>query len=316
MIEDKLESARRRDRCAARGHASWLSRLFMHALIVCAIAAFTACSNNDEDGDGSPTEPTPPTQGQEVRYAAIGASDALGVGGSVPCLPFTDCPSGTGYVQTVTRRLRDAGRTVTLLNLGIPGAVLGPDIENLARELGRGTIGNFLERELPFVPRNSTLVTIFAGGNDVNIVGSAIEAGRGGSDPIAYAQGFVQGFGRDLSTLVNGVRSRAPNARIVVLNLPNLAALPYVANRPLDQRRIFQTLAVSFSAQVNTLASQGVMVLDLMCDPRSYSPSNYSSDGFHPNDAGYAYLSELVYNAVTTGSAPPPRAQCAEMAIF
>ena len=31
------------------------------------------------------------------RYAAVGASDGIGFGGSVPCVPFDpDCPSGTG----------------------------------------------------------------------------------------------------------------------------------------------------------------------------------------------------------------------------
>lgn len=270
-----------------------------------------ACSKSSSSPE-NPTSPTPP-QSQDVHYTAVGASDAIGYGGSAPCVPFTECPSGTGYVQTVARRLRDQGRAVTLLNLGIPGAVLGPEIEGIARQLGRGTIGNFLERELPFVARGSTLVTIFAGGNDVNVVGSAIEAGLAGADPIAYGDNLARGFGRDLTMLVNGVRERAPGARIVLLNLPNLAALPYVANRPLDQRRIFQALAVRFSAQANALASSNVTVLDLMCDPRSYIPSNYSSDGFHPNDAGYAYMAEVVFSAATTGTAPPPRATCAQM---
>ena len=42
---------------------------------------------------------------------------------------------------------------------------------------------------------------------------------------------------------------------------------------------------------VNPLASSSVTVIDLMCDARSYVASNYSSDGLHPNDAGYAFIS-------------------------
>ena len=30
--------------------------------------------------------------------------------------------------------------------------------------------------------------------------------------------------------------------------------------------------------------------VDLMCDARSYLASTYSSDGFHPSDAGYAFI--------------------------
>ena len=39
------------------------------------------------------------------RYTALGASDAVGIGASVPCLPFTDCPGGTGYVPRILEKL-------------------------------------------------------------------------------------------------------------------------------------------------------------------------------------------------------------------
>ena len=237
------------------------------------------------------------------------------MGASVPCFPFADCPDGTGYVQTITRRLRTGGRTVTLTNLGIPGAVLSPEVEELARLLGRGTIGNFIDRELPFVPRTSTLVTIFAGPNDVNTVGLAIEAGMGG-DPTAFGLAQADIFGRNFAALVNGVRARAPNARIVAVNVPNLAALPYVAGRPVAQRRILQQLSVAFSARINALAATGLPVIDLMCDARSYQPGIYSSDGYHPNDAGYSFIADRMYDVVTTGAAPTPRAACPEMSVF
>ena len=48
-----------------------------------------------------------------------------------------------------------------------------------------------------------------------------------------------------------------------------------------------------------------------MCDARSYLPSNYSSDGLHPNDAGYAYIASEVVKAITAGSYPGPQNGCA-----
>ena len=36
-----------------------------------------------------------------------------------------------------------------------------------------------------------------------------------------------------------------------------------------------------------------------MCDARSYLASNYSSDGLHPNDAGYAFIAAEVVRAIT-----------------
>jgi lysophospholipase L1-like esterase len=248
-----------------------------------------------------------------VFYSAISASDGTGFGSSSVCLPFGDCPDGTGYVQRVVRAMRDGGKTVTVLNLSVPGSVVGPEIENLARQLGRGTIGNFVERQLPFVARNSTLVTIFGGANDVNVVGNGIEAGLGGGNPVGWGTAFATGFGRDIAAIVDGVRARAPNAKIILLNPPNGAGLPYVATRPRDQLRILQAISVRFSAEANVQASRGVLVVDLMCDPRSYMPSNYSSDGFHPNDAGYAFMAEAVLNAVNAGSLPPPRSDCPQM---
>ena len=209
--------------------------------------------------------------------------------------------------------MRDSGKTVTVLNLSVPGSVVGPEIEDLARQLGRGSIGNFVERQLPFVSRSSTLVTIFGGANDVNVVGNGIEQGLGGGNPVGWGTAFATGFGRDLATIVDGVRARAPNARIILLNPPNGAGLPYVATRPRDQLRILQAISVRFSAEANVQASRGVLVVDLMCDPRSYLPSNFSSDGFHPNDAGYAFMAEAVLNAVNASSLPPPRSDCPQM---
>jgi lysophospholipase L1-like esterase len=286
-------------------------RFAARALVLLALIGAAACDNND-----SPTTPTPPANPNEVFYAAIGASDAVGVGATVPCFPFADCPDGTGYVPLTARRLRTDGKIVSLTNLGIPGAVLNSEIQTLGNSLGRGIQGNFIDRELPFVPRNATLVTIFAGGNDANTIGEAVAQGRGGADPTGFVGSLVTNFGRDMRSLVTGVRDRAPNARIIVLNLPNMAGLPYAAPLTVAQKRILQSIAVGLSAQANALATQGVLVLDLMCDARTYQQGNYSSDGFHPNDAGYTYLHGLVYAAATTGSAPPPSASCGPMALF
>jgi lysophospholipase L1-like esterase len=285
-----------------------------HRLAVAAcLAALTAsaCSNDSK----SPTTPTPQTN--EVFYTAVGASDGIGYGGSAPCVPFTDCPSGTGYVQTLARRLKDSGKVVTLMNLSIPGAVLGPTVESIGNQIGRQIPGNFLDREAPFVPRNSTLVTVFAGGNDVNTIAAAVyTAGLGGSDPAAYAANQTRQFGTDLKALIAAIRSRAPNAKIIILNLPNFAGLPMAATYNTTQKKGLQAIAVAFSAEVNALVGSGVTVIDLMCDTRSYIAGNYSGDGFHPNDAGYAFLTELIWPVAAAGAGAAPFASCPQMTMF
>lgn len=276
-------------------------------IFLAAVSIGAACSQP------TPTQPAPPG---EVDYTAVGASDAIGYGASVPCFPFTVCPNGTGYVQDLTRRLQNDKKTVNLLNLGVPGAVLSPDIQKIGNSLGLGIVANFLDGELPFVQTSATLVTIFAGANDVNTVGSALKAGLAGSDPNGYVATQTQTFARDVTSLVTGIQSRAPGARIVILNLPNMAAMPYVSGNSIDEKKQLQTIAVSFSAQINTLTRTGASVIDLMCDGTLYQPGFFSGDGFHPNDTGYAYLAGLIYTAANAATAPAPKASCAQMSIY
>ena len=151
----------------------------------------------------------PPSAGATIIYAAIGASDALGVGSSVPCLPFVDCPDGMGYVQVASRQLRAQGFSVTVSNLGVPTSVIGRDFELLGQQYNRQILGNFIDQELPLIRQNTTLVTIFAGGNEVNTITAALGGGAGGSNPAAYIDQQVAAFGADYTTLLQGIRSRA-----------------------------------------------------------------------------------------------------------
>jgi lysophospholipase L1-like esterase len=274
----------------------------------------TGCSKLS-NGNNPVTPSGPPAAGSNVVYSAVGASDAMGVGSSALCVPFADCPDGMGYVPVTVRALKARTFTVKLMNLGIPTAVIGRDFQALGLQYGRTILGNFIDGEMPFVLTDSTVTTIFAGVNDVITVVSALGAGAGGSNAPAYIDAQVRAFTSDYSTLVAGIRARAPSTRIIVLNVPNVAALPYFTGAALDQRQAQQRLSVGFTtAAVNVLTSQGVTVVDMMCDSRSYLPSNYSSD-FHPNDAGYAFISSEVVNAITSSSYPAPRNSCPQMTV-
>jgi lysophospholipase L1-like esterase len=183
-------------------------------------------------------------------------------------------------------------------------------LEDLARQLGRETSGNFIDRQAPFVRPETTMLTIFAGGNDANIIGEAIRAGFGGNDPRAFIDAQVRQWGSDFGEMINRIRSQAPSARIVVLNVPNLGAAPYVATNPLVERSILQRITVGLADQTNALTSRGVLIVDLMCEPRIYNPANFYSDGFHPNDNGYALMADLTYPALANGVASPPQSSC------
>ena len=279
-------------------------RLFLAVPALAALLGLAGC-----DMINTPTTPAPVTG--PISYSAVGASDAIGYGGTSPCVPFSECPNGTGYVQTVARRLRAEHSDLEFLNLGIPGAVLSREIMDIGNAMGRGIVANFIDGEMPFVGRDATLVTVFAGGNDVNTIGSAIRQ-RAPADRAAFAQTQIQNFGRDFASFIAGVASRAPAAQIVVLNLPNMARLPYADGYSGEERDWLRELSVGFSAGMNATRSTRVRVLDLMCHAPMYNGSIYSSDGFHPNDTGYAVLADLVTAAVS--QAPQaPASSCAFM---
>ena len=271
-------------------------------------------------GASSPTDPGNTDGGSggstQISYTAVGASDAIAIGASVSCLPFIECPAGTGYVQIITRRLADGGKSVSLLNLGIPGAVLSPRIQAISQSYGPRVDFNFMERELPFVSRDSQLVTIFAGGNDTNVVARSI-SGASNGDPRAYVDDQVRQFASEVAALVDGIRARAPQARIVIGNLPNFAGAPFTSGYSLDARRALQQLSVGFSTQgINPLVSRpNVAVVDLLCDDRFNAASSFSADGFHPNDNGYAIMADLMLAAYRNTSYPAPSASCGRMSV-
>lgn len=289
-------------------------RRFRFALLAtCGLSI--ACSKNP----ATPTGPTPSTD--TVVYTAIGASDAVGIGSSVICLGTIDCPNATGYVYVLKRALQTGGKTVTFTNLGVPGAVLSSAIQTLSRQAGRSDIiANFIDNQVPFVGSNVTHVTVFAGGNDTNVIAQAVRAGLVGSDTPndirAYVDRQIQQWGVDFEEMIRRIRSRAPTARIVAYNLPNLAGLPYVASNTTLERSVLQRIAVGLADRVNAMATQNVLVIDLLCEARVYNPANLSSDGFHPNDQGYQLMADLGRPALQSGTASPPNPSCAQRTLF
>ena len=157
------------------------------------------------------------------------------------------------------------------------------------------------------MPQDATLVTIFAGANDVNVITAALGGGAGAGDQAAYIDQQVRSFGDSYRALVSGIRNTAKSARLVVLNLPNLAGLPFLAGAPASQRHAAQRASVGMTTTViNPLRAADLAVIDLMCDARLYQPSIYSSDGFHPNDAGYRLMADAFYEALTRPRGPTP----------
>jgi lysophospholipase L1-like esterase len=306
--------------------------------LVVAAAFLPACSSSS-----NPHTNPPPAKPLYISYTAIGASDAVGYGASVPCTEATPalgpadptCPQvgASGYVPDIRNDLDHYGFSVSLQDLGYSGAVIGPDIQAMGnmydditgpnacqpRPPADQIPANFLQLELPVVNPAATLVTIFAGGNDVQAIVNALACGAGGTtvdSQTAFITTQVTNFGNDFATLVGGSHEIAPSATIIVANIPNFANVPYALGAPASFRAALQAVSVAIDTDViNTVASKGVPVVDLQCNPASYVAANFYTDGFHPNDAGYALLAQQFVTAALSNYPAAPLAQCSEQGV-
>jgi lysophospholipase L1-like esterase len=201
-----------------------------------------------------------PARKPNVLYAALGASDAVGIGAD---------PVSKGYVYRIREGLDERLQTVTLINLGIPGA----EIDRIA-ESGRV----FLQARA-----RPDIVTLWAGANDV--IGGRLAAD----------------FEPDLGNLLARLRADT-EAVLVMANVPDLTRLPRFAARPepavtVERIRAFNT------AIARQAARHRVPLVDLFAQP--VEPGLVSADGFHPSNAGHARIAQLFLDTLLPGLGLP-----------
>ena len=301
--------------------------------------AFVGCSGSDVTLPPQPQQSAVPLS--HVRYTAIGASDAAGYGASVTCntsqnpvqVALPTCPGGTGYVPDIVRLLDARPHTTVALNdLGISGAVVGPKTRALIDMYGSQgssapclprtgsdlTPGDFITNELPNLTGTETLVTIFAGGNDTNGIVNAVAcleiAGDGAQIPAFLTSALAQ-FGTEFEQLVAAVNAKSPNAKVVIANLPNFAGIPFAQSPEISPVKPFlQSVSVGIDQTVYLPeAKLGLPVVDLLCNPASYVPTNFYTDGFHPNDAGYAAFAAAFLAQILAKTPTLPQSSCSFM---
>ena len=202
-----------------------------------------------------------------------------------------------------------------LTNLGIPASVLSPAIHQIAQANGRDIPANFVDRELPFVPVNTTLVTIFRGANDTNALAEAIDKGAAGNDLRAT---LPRRFVRSAPTTIGSFAASAPRAAdafIIVVNVPNMAGLPYASAYSVSRRQVkLQAIAVGFARGGQSPGWRRRGRAGYPLRSAGVDRGRFSSDGFHPNDTGYAYLAERLL-AIVNGATPPVAASCSQMVL-
>lgn len=130
---------------------------------------------------------------------------------------------------------------------------------------GETAIGAITD-ELPQVPANATLVSIFLGVNDIYV--KAMTTGETTAD-----------YAAAMRTIVTGVRSKAPQARVVVFNLPNYSSF-----------RLGDVVGAN-----DAIGGLGIPVIDLYDDTAYLTELQTVPVGnIHPTAAGQAELVRLL----------------------
>ncbi len=170
-----------------------------------------------------------------------------------------------GYVARIFTRLDREHDGARLVNLCVSGAT--------TNDLLRGQL-NAAIRARP------TLLTLGIGINDVT---------RGVS---------VEQFAQNYETIVARLRNET-SAPLVVTNIPDIALAPAVPGVARDELRRRINL---FNERIDeTTKRHGALVVDTYNATRDVIGDHtefFSSDGFHPSDAGYEYWAKTMWPTV------------------
>jgi len=206
-----------------------------------------------------PANPPSAAQPHVLTYVAIGASDAFGVG--------TSNPAADNWPTVLSHQLSDtlqASDTLHLINLGIPGELVGQALQN----------------ELPIaLDAHPRLVTVWLSVND-------------------FANGTsLATYQSQLTALLTSLRQNT-SARVFIANLPDLSVLP--ALRRYDPVALRARIHQWNAAIAAIAAAQGAVLVDLSGygNEIAQHPEYISSDGFHPSTIGARRLAEIFTQVI------------------
>ncbi len=194
--------------------------------------------------------------GTGLVYAALGDSLTAGTG--------VDQASDSYPYQLGLKLSSENNFPVTVINLGIPGAVAA----------------DVLNTEIPqLADRYTDIVTLAIGTNDVH-----------NRTPLPE-------FKKTLETIVTTLHER--DGQLYVINIPYLGdkRLVWSPYRSIIDRRI-----QAYNRVINEVAdTQGVFVIDLYSETKAAAWAGgdyYSIDKFHPSAQGYLLWSSIIYDTL------------------
>ncbi len=170
-----------------------------------------------------------------------------------------------GYVARIFTRLEREHEGARLINLCVSGATTN---DLLRTQLGAA------------IKARPTLLSLGIGINDIR---------RGSS---------VEEFAQNYETIVARLRNET-SAPLIVANIPDIALAPAV---PVSARDELRRRINLFNKRIDeTTMRHGALVFDVYNATRDMIGDHtefFSSDGFHPSDAGYEYWAKTMWLTV------------------
>lgn len=257
------------------------------------------------------------------HLAALGSSFAAGPG-IAPIVDSRAMRSGRNYAHVLAEALN-----AELTDLTVSGATTETIVDKEQRLLWRK-----FRPQLEGLPADADLVTITAGGNDLSYIGSMLRlawanrlrarrwsriigdvVGRKGLPEIGPAD--VQGAASGLARVVESVRARAPQARILLVDYLTVMGdqTAFTSETPFGPvevaafRDLAKQLALAFGNAAATTGAELVRASKLSADHALGSadpwvlglqPSPFGSTGasFHPNAAGMRAVAAEIHRLV------------------
>ena len=229
------------------------------ATILLASMIFSACQSKNSNGT---------TKVQEQPSKSMSITPISGPINYVALGDSTGVGVGArngGYVARLFQKIVSERPGSKLTNLCVSGATTAD------------VVGSQLRRGIAV---NPNLVTLGIGINDIGL-GVGVDE-------------FARNYEEILSELRKGTR-----ARIVVTNIPDISSAPRI---PEFARRQYQQAIIVFNERLEAIAARyEVTVFDVHSTTRDQLPSHpefFSSDGFHPSDAGYEMWAREMWPVV------------------
>ena len=241
-----------------------------HAGVIAILLAITFCSTCQSKS---------PNDKAEVNQQTSESMSVTPISGPVNYVALGDSTGvgvgarNGGYVARLFQNIVSERPGSKLTNLCVSGATT-EDV--LHSQLRRGIAGN------------PNLVTLGIGIND-----------------IGHGIG-VEEFARNYEEILSELR-KGTSAKIVVTNIPDISSAPRI---PEFARRQYQQEIIIFNQRLEAIAARHEVILfDVHSTTRDQLPSHpefFSSDGFHPSDAGYELWSREMWPVVarTIGVSP------------